>query len=106
MGGITVIDPLAEVLPEPGVPQVPEVGQVRGEVVLLLLRHHCQFFLNLFQRHTDSSLAGTPSKGKGSVQGLARGSRPAEAVETGWIIRPLRVAEIGGAAGKSGCGRG
>ena len=45
MGGITVIDALAEVLPEQGVPQVPEVGQVRGEVVLLLLRHNGQFFL-------------------------------------------------------------
>jgi hypothetical protein len=71
MGGITVIDPLAEVLAEHGVPQVPEVGQVRGEVVLLLLWHNGQFFLNLFQRHTDFNLTGTPSKGKGSIiQGL------------------------------------
>jgi hypothetical protein len=70
MGGITVTDPLAEVLAEQGIPQVPEVGQVHGEVVLLLLRHNGQFFLNLFQRHTDFSLTGTPSKGKGSIQGL------------------------------------
>jgi len=70
MGGITVIDALAEVLAEQGVPQVPEVGQVRGEVVLLLLRHNGQLFLNLFQRHTDFNLTGTPSKSKGSIEGL------------------------------------
>ena len=72
MGGITVIDALAEVLAEHGVPQVAEVGQVRSDVVLLLLRHNGQFFLNLFQRHPAFNLTGTPSKGKGSIQGLGR----------------------------------
>lgn len=35
----------------------------------------------------------------------ARASRPAQAVETGRIIRPLRIAEIKGAAGQGVCGQ-
>jgi hypothetical protein len=49
---------------------VAEVGQVRGEVVLLLLRHNGQFFLNLFQSHSDFTLTETPSTGKGSIGSL------------------------------------
>ncbi len=73
MGGITVIDAATEILTEQGVAQVPEVGQVRGEVVLLLLRHDRQFFLNLLQRHTGSNLSGTPSEDKPSIRGPAAG---------------------------------
>lgn len=72
MGGITVVDALAEVLAEQRVSEVPEVGQVRGDVVLLLLRHNGQFFLNRFQSHTNFNLTGTRSKGKGITQGITQ----------------------------------
>ncbi len=76
MGGIMVVDAATEFLTEQRVAQVPEVGQVRGEVVLLLLRHDGQFSLNLFQGHTDFNLSGTTSEDKARIEARRRGGRP------------------------------
>ena len=49
MGRVPVINAFREVRTDQGITQVPEVRQVRGEVVLLLLGQHGQLVLYLFQ---------------------------------------------------------
>ena len=47
-----------------GVAQMPKMHQISGQVVLLLLRHAGQFFLNLLERHTQKTLGAGLSKSK------------------------------------------
>lgn len=71
MGRIVIVYSAGEFLTCEGIAQVPKMHQVSDQVVLLVFRHACQFFLNLLDRHTQETLgAGLPkSKQRSEVRG-------------------------------------
>ena len=73
-----------------------KVGPVRGKVILVLLRHNGQFFLNGFQRHAKCDFTGTPSKDKGRTQGLGLAKGLMRPCEFEAFTIPNRASELFG----------
>ena len=68
MGWVVIVYFAGELLACGGVAQMPKMHQVSDQVVLLLLRHAGQFFLNLLDRHTQDILAAGLPKSKRGLQ--------------------------------------
>ena len=64
MGGVVIVYLEGEFLACDGIAQMPKMHQVSDQVVLLVLRHTNQFFLNLLERHTQNTLRADVPKSK------------------------------------------
>lgn len=72
MGRVVIVYLAGEFVTREWVAQVLKIYQVGDQVVLLVFRHACQFFLNLLERHILESLGAGLPKSKRAKHSLKR----------------------------------
>ena len=80
MGRVVIVYLAGEFVTREWVAQVLKIYQVGDQVVLLVFRHACQFFLNLLERHIQETLRPGLPKTKRGKHSLPLLSRPPHAL--------------------------